>query len=205
MITNQPASQTVLVGSDVTFTVGASGSTPLSYQWQFNGNPLPGATASSCLLTAARSVNVGSYSVVVSNGVGSVVSSNATLGVIQDTAWGDNTFGQGGASGISMNLVAIAAGAWHNLGLGADGTVVAWGNDSNGQCDVPATLADALAIAAGGYHSLALRANGSVVAWGADDYGQTQRARGPGRGDRYCGGDLAQRGVAGRWHGGGLG
>jgi GH25 family lysozyme M1 (1,4-beta-N-acetylmuramidase) len=172
-ITGQPQSQIVSVGQNVTFTVADAGTPPLSYQWQFNGTPLPGATAPSCLLTAARSINVGSYSVVVSNGFGWVVSSNATLGLIQDAAWGDNTLGQGGASGISTNLIAIAAGAWHNLGLGADGTVVAWGNDANGQCDVPAGLADALAIAAGGYHSLALRANGSVVAWGADDYGQT--------------------------------
>jgi alpha-tubulin suppressor-like RCC1 family protein/N-acetyl-anhydromuramyl-L-alanine amidase AmpD len=172
-ITGQPQSQIVYVGQNVAFTVAASGTAPLSYEWQFNGNPLFGATASSYLLTPARSVDVGSYSVVVSNGLGSVVSTNATLGVIQDAACGDNTLGQGTASGISTNLIAIAAGGWHNLSLAADGTVSAWGNDSNGQCDVPATLADALAIAAGGYHSLALGANGSVVAWGANDYGQT--------------------------------
>jgi O-glycosyl hydrolase len=93
--------------------------------------------------------------------------------VIQDVAWGDNTFGQGNASGISTNLIAIAAGAWHNLGLGADGTVVAWGYDADGQCDVPLTLQSALAIAGGGYHSLALQADGTVAAWGADDSGQT--------------------------------
>ena len=172
-ITGQPQSQIVSVGQDATFTVAAFGPAPLSYQWQFNGNPLPGATNSTCLFTAARSVNVGSYSVVVSNGFGSVVSSNATLGVIQNATWGDNTFRQGSAFGISTNLIAIAAGGWHNLGLGADGTVSAWGDNSSGQRDVPAMLADALAIAAGGYHSLALRANGSVAAWGAGDDGQT--------------------------------
>jgi hypothetical protein len=94
-------------------------------------------------------------------------------GGIQDAAWGDNTFGQGNASGISTNMIAIAAGAWHNLALGANGTVNAWGDDSDGQCDVPLTLQPALAVAGGGYHSLALQANGTVAAWGADDYAQT--------------------------------
>ena len=172
-ITAQPQSQVVPVGQDVTFTVAAFGPLPFSYQWQFNGNPLLDATNSSCLRTAVRSVDVGSYSVVVSNDFGPVLSTNATLGVIQDATRGDNTFGQGSAFGSSTNLIAVAAGGWHNLGLAADGTVNAWGDDSSGQRGVPAGLADALAIAAGGYHSLALRANGSVVAWGANDYGQT--------------------------------
>jgi GH25 family lysozyme M1 (1,4-beta-N-acetylmuramidase) len=171
-IIGQPQSQVVSVGQDATFTVTAAGPPPMSYQWLFDGNPLAGTTNSSCILTAVRGVNAGSYSVVVSNGYGSVVSTNAALSVIQDAAWGDNTFVQGSPSGISTNLIAIAAGGWHNLGLGAGGTVSAWGNDSSGQCDVPATLTDALAIAAGGYHSLALRANGTVVAWGANDSGQ---------------------------------
>ncbi len=173
LITGQPESQVVPLGQDATFSVGVSATPPLSYQWHFNGSPLPGATASSCVLTAARSVNVGSYCVVVRNGLGSVVSSNATLGVIQEAVWGDNSFGQGSSSGVGANLIAIAAGTLHNLGLSADGSVIAWGDNPNGQCDVPAGLGDALAVAAGGYHSLAVRANGTVVAWGAGDYGQT--------------------------------
>ena len=172
IISRQPENQVVSVGQPAAFTVVAVGAPPISYQWQFNGSPLPDATNSSFSLNAAHGANAGSYSVLVSNDYGSILSSNATLGVIQDAGWGDNTFVQGSASGISSNLIALAAGAWHNLGLGADGTVIAWGNDSSGQCDVPATLTDALAIAAGGYHSLALRANGTVVAWGANDSGQ---------------------------------
>ena len=180
-ITSGPQSQILSVGQNGMFTVTASGSPPLGYQWQFNGKPLPGATDSSCLIAAARSVNVGSYSVVVSNVLDQVTSTNATLGVIQDAVFGDNTLGQGTGLAGSTNLIAVAAGAWHNLGLGADGTASAWGDNSSRQCDVPSTLADALAIAAGGYHNLALRANGSVVSWGADDYGQTNEPPGLGR------------------------
>ena len=88
-------------------------------------------------------------------------------------AWGDNTWGQSSGLPSTTNLIAIAAGGWHNLALRADGTVLAWGDDDAGQCDVPGTLTNALAIAAGGYHSLAIRANGTVLAWGNNDYGQT--------------------------------
>ena len=117
LITGQPQSQVVPLGQKATITVGAAGTPPLSYQWYFNGTPLAGATASSYPITAARGVHVGSYSVVVQNSLGWVVSSNATLGVIHDTAWGDNLFGQGSSSGLGANLIAIAAGTWHNVGL----------------------------------------------------------------------------------------
>ena len=45
-ITAQPASQTVLAGSTATFSVTAAGTAPLSYQWQFSGTNLAGATGS---------------------------------------------------------------------------------------------------------------------------------------------------------------
>src|SRR5207249_5867061 len=43
----QPQPQTVPCGTKVTFSAQASGSSPLTYQWQFNGNPLSDATGSS--------------------------------------------------------------------------------------------------------------------------------------------------------------
>jgi hypothetical protein len=81
MITNQPASQTVVVGSNVTFTVGVSGYTPLSYQWRFNGGNISGATASSYTKNNVQTTSTGSYSVVVTNVYGSATSANAVLTV----------------------------------------------------------------------------------------------------------------------------
>ena len=65
-------------------------------------------------------------------------------------------------------VVAIAAGYYHNLALLADHTVVAWGLENT----VPASATNVVAIAGGWWHSLALRADGSVVAWGDNSYGQ---------------------------------
>jgi hypothetical protein len=78
-ITQQPLDQTVSPGSDVGFIVGAQGSPPLFWQWQFNGAPIPAATNSSLSLTQVTSANVGTYSVIVSNFLGSIVSSGAYL------------------------------------------------------------------------------------------------------------------------------
>ena len=56
------------------------------------------------------------------------------------------------------NVVAIAAGIFHNLALKNNGTVVAWGDNSRGQTNVPTGLSNVVAVAAGDYHSLALAA-----------------------------------------------
>ena len=77
-----PASQTVLVGDQVSFTVDASGTPPFSYQWRFNGAPIPAATNISFTIIAARTNDAGLYSVVVTNLAGSATSANATLTVL---------------------------------------------------------------------------------------------------------------------------
>lgn len=80
-ITTQPQSQTVAQGQNATFSVAASGSAPLSYQWTFNGANISGATASSYTVVSAKASNAGSYAAVVSNAFGSATSSTATLTV----------------------------------------------------------------------------------------------------------------------------
>jgi hypothetical protein len=73
-ITAEPLSQTVGVGTTVTFLATASGAQPLSYQWSFDGQPLPGATNVNLTLTNVTRALAGSYSLVVTNAVGSVTS-----------------------------------------------------------------------------------------------------------------------------------
>ena len=81
-IATQPESATLLDGDLAVLNVAASGSGPFSYQWRRNGTPIPGATTAiffSNFLTLADSG--AQYSVVVSNGGGSVTSNNATITV----------------------------------------------------------------------------------------------------------------------------
>ncbi len=79
-LTAQPTNQTVVAAGSVSFGVGVTGSAPLSYQWYFNTNtPLAHATNATLLLTGVGLSNAGVYSVVVTNPVGAVASSFATL------------------------------------------------------------------------------------------------------------------------------
>jgi hypothetical protein len=82
-ITTQPASQTVTTGQTATFTVVATGTAPLAYQWQKNGASIAGANAASYTTPATATTDNGSvFTVIVSNGVlPNAASAAATLTV----------------------------------------------------------------------------------------------------------------------------
>jgi Bacterial Ig domain/Immunoglobulin domain len=85
-ITTQPTNQTVTAGQTASFSVVASGTAPLSYQWQKNGANISGATFASYITPATTSADNGStFQVVVSNSAGSMTSSAASLTVNPDT------------------------------------------------------------------------------------------------------------------------
>jgi RHS repeat-associated protein len=78
-ITVQPANQNIGLGSNATFTVSATGTPQLHYQWRFNGTNLPGATLTALTLTNVQFAQAGTYAVQVTNAFGSALSSNAVL------------------------------------------------------------------------------------------------------------------------------
>ncbi|MGD0206783.1 MAG: immunoglobulin domain-containing protein [Verrucomicrobiota bacterium] len=88
-ITSQSPNQTVTNGASVTFSVSASGTPPLSYQWQFTptsdigaqGTNLPGAVSSNLTLTDVTFAQAGFYAVVVTNAAGSTISDPVALSV----------------------------------------------------------------------------------------------------------------------------
>jgi glucose/arabinose dehydrogenase len=81
-ITQHPASQTVPVGQPATFTVSASGTPPLGYQWQRNRVNIGGATSSSYTIAAVSAADNGAlFRCIVSNAAGTAISSEATLTV----------------------------------------------------------------------------------------------------------------------------
>ena len=82
LIITQPVNQTVTVGQTATFSVTATGTGPLTYQWYVNGVPINGATSSIYTTPPTTLGQSGSvYTVIVSNSVGSVTSTGATLTV----------------------------------------------------------------------------------------------------------------------------
>lgn len=83
-ITTQPTAQTAVTGTTATFTVAASGTTALSYQWRKGGANIganASATTSTLSLPTVSAGSEGSYDVVVTNASGSVISNAVTLTV----------------------------------------------------------------------------------------------------------------------------
>src|SRR6185436_5709939 len=80
-ITAPPANQTVNAWQDARFTVTATGSAPLSYQWSEDGVNIPGATNASLTLINVQANQAGNYAVVIMNAYGNVTSSVVVLTV----------------------------------------------------------------------------------------------------------------------------
>jgi formylglycine-generating enzyme required for sulfatase activity len=78
-ILTQPENVSTLLGSQARFSVIASGDPAVAYRWNFNGTAMAGADKSELVFPSADSSQAGEYSVVVSNGIGSVVSRTVTL------------------------------------------------------------------------------------------------------------------------------
>lgn len=81
-ITSQPQSQVVVAGTNVNLLVSAVGVPPLSYQWKKNSTNETGATQANYFLSNVARVDAGTYSVVVSNMNGTLLSSNAIVRVL---------------------------------------------------------------------------------------------------------------------------
>ena len=81
-ITSQPVNQSVIAGQSATFSVAATGSATLSFQWKKYGTNIPGATSSSYTTPATSPADSGAvFTVVVSNSAGTAISTHATLTV----------------------------------------------------------------------------------------------------------------------------
>jgi sugar lactone lactonase YvrE len=138
----------------------------------------PSLTASgfaNLTLTVSSGANPGNYPLTIT-GTSPLVTNTASLTLIvlpPVVGYGYDNFGQSDPPFSLTNAIAVSAGAYHSLGLTADGHVVGWGNNDSGQRDIPSTVTNAIAIAAGAYHSIALRADGTVIAWGDNSFGQT--------------------------------
>ena len=86
-------------GANVTFSVAATGAAPISYQWYFNNAAISGATSASYALSNVQTSQGGTYTVTLTNPVGSVTSSGALLTVGTVTPPPSPSGGGGGGGG----------------------------------------------------------------------------------------------------------
>lgn len=128
-IDTPPASQTVPNNANVFFSVAASGTGTLTYQWQKGGSDISGATSATLTLTGVTPTDAGNYAVVVTNAGGSVTSADAVLTV--DAASSRATFTAGdsvviyrGTTTPPTNEAIIASIGYHQNTYIADVTEV---------------------------------------------------------------------------------
>jgi Immunoglobulin I-set domain len=104
-IVTQPSNQAVMIGKAATFTVVASGSAPLAYQWQRDTSPITSATASTYTIpVTALADNGSSFRIVVTNSVGSATSNAATL-TVNSAATTDVSTYHNDVAGTGQNLL----------------------------------------------------------------------------------------------------
>jgi hypothetical protein len=80
-ITAQPNATTLCAGSNATFSVSATGTGALTYQWKKNGNIITGATSSTLNLSNVSASDAANYTVDVTGVCGTITSASAALGV----------------------------------------------------------------------------------------------------------------------------
>ncbi len=155
-ITTQPASQSVAVGSNVTFTVAASGTAPFTYVWKKGTETIANATGATLTLNNVQLADAGNYSVVVSNSVGSATSNTATLTVSVVTSGVINWNFTGGGTGTASPASALP--------VGLSGGTVVQGNSFGATTMITTTSASSGYTGASGTYNAAQTARiGSLV------------------------------------------
>ena len=168
-ITQQPSNKTVTVGQTATFTVTASGTTPLSYQWQKGTTNISGATSASYTTPATTLGDSGStFRVVVSNSVGSATSNAGTLTVNAAPAATDVLTYHNDNARTGQNLTELIL-TTSNVNSANFGKVGFYSVD--GKVDAQPLYASNVAVPSNGTHNLLIvvTEHDSVYAFDADN------------------------------------
>ena len=129
-INRQPTNATVVLSNPAGFSVDASGTAPLTYQWRKSGINIGGATATNYSIASVIAADAGSYDVVVLNGVGSsITSSVATLTVLFPPSISQSPQSQNVINGSNATFSVAASGSpslsyqWRKDGVNIGGAV----------------------------------------------------------------------------------
>ena len=173
VITSQPVSAVVTMGSATNLSVSNTGTAPIGYQWLKDGVILSGQTNRTVSFNPFKFTDSGSYSVVIKNSQGMAISRPASLSIPNAPlrGWGINDAGQLGNGTtinadlpitVASNVVSVAGGRYHSLFVKADGTLWSMGANDKGQLgsgtwtstSLPIQVAsNVVATAAGEQHS----------------------------------------------------
>jgi len=169
-ISTQPLNRSVAVGASVSFTVAAAGSSPMYFIWQKNGSPLAdggnvsGATTAALNLASVTTNDAAAYSVIVSNSLGSVTSSNASLAVLVPASIVNPPAGVTALAGSNVTFTVTAGGStpltfvWRK-----NGNPIANGGNISGATTPTLTLANVTVNDAGNYSAAVSNAAGGDV------------------------------------------
>lgn len=161
--TQQPVSQSCMVGATVTFSVSVAGSPTPSVQWYKDGTLLSGATTTTLTLSNVAQSAAGTYSAVATNSAGSVTSNGASLSV------------SGSAPTFTLQPVSqvINAGQTFTLTVAVSGSptpALQWmknGVAISGATSASLTLIDVAGSSVGTYTAVATNSLGSATSTGA--------------------------------------
>ncbi|HXI73824.1 MAG TPA: immunoglobulin domain-containing protein [Verrucomicrobiae bacterium] len=120
-IATQPQGQSVLAGQSATFSVTASGTLPLNYQWRLGGTNISGATTNPFVLANVQGSDAGNYTVVITNIAGSITSSVAALNIlftnpVTFAQWNFNSSPADGSSSTGSTSPSIGSGTATAIG-----------------------------------------------------------------------------------------
>jgi len=169
-ITQQPAEQSICPGGTAVFTVAATGTAPLAYQWQKNqvnlgnGGHYSGVTTATLTVTGADAADVGAYRCVVTNSCGSATSNEAALTLRAATAITEQPVAQDVPAGGTATFTVAAIGdgtlsyQWQK-----DGADLADGGHYTGATTATLVVSNADSSDVAGYRCVVTGGCGSAV------------------------------------------
>ena len=173
-ITNQPANQVVLAGSNATFAVGATGFVPPGYLWfsngvaLTNGGRISGATAGTLTIANAQTNDSGAgYQVVVTNIYGATTSSAAALIVYARVQITGQPSSQAVLLGSNATFTVTAAGSVSGYQWLFNGTPLSDGDHIRGSATPMLTISNIQPGDVGGYIAVVTNPLSSATSWTA--------------------------------------